>query len=430
MTVRKPRPVLLIAVLAAVLMQAAVWEVILVAYHLHPFWYGFFDVSDISIFNELAEFFVQGLGPYDQVPFEYPPLALPLILLPTWLPELGGYYWIFVGEMIALCTLAAAFTAAAAARLWPGLGRPLVASAMFAAAVLLAGPIVANRYDAAVTLVMAVFAYFLARRWWWPAAAALGIGFALKLTPAMFLPLVLLLAARWRSILLCAVSFVVTAVVPFLPHLVRAGRSVLTVFTYHVDRPLQIESLFASPYLLEHVFGASGLRVVWSHGSQAIVAPGTELLATLSPWLMGGCLLVLYVRLWWRRQHLRDHPTDVPLVLLGMVLVLVCTSKVLSPQFLLWTLPFIGLVAAAGSGWRRGVGLCLLGVLFVTQLGFPSRYWDLVRLESTPILFVVARNVLLLAVTLLAVVQVWRIGRRQPAPAEALAPPSGLAEAE
>lgn len=125
-----------------------------------------------------------------------------------------------------------------------------------------------------------------------------------------------------------------------------------------------------------------------------------------------------------------QNPADLPGVMVGMVLILVCTSKVLSPQFLLWALPFIGLVAASRRPWQRAVGLALLGVLFVTQLGFPSRYWALVQLERTPILVLVARNVLLLAVTVLAVVQPWRMGRKQLVSATPPAPSGVLAEAE
>ena len=64
-------------------------------------------------------------------------------------------------------------------------------------------------------------------------AAALGTGFALKLTPAMFLPLVFLLAARRRPIVYSAIAFVVAATAPFLPHLVRGGRGLLSILTYH-----------------------------------------------------------------------------------------------------------------------------------------------------------------------------------------------------
>ena len=66
----------------------------------------------------------------------------------------------------------------------------LIAAAAFAACVLATGAIIGNRYDAAVALVLAVFLLLLAYELWTPAALVLGGGFALKLTPAILLPLV------------------------------------------------------------------------------------------------------------------------------------------------------------------------------------------------------------------------------------------------
>ena len=394
-----------VAVLAALAMQVAVWGLLVYLFHARHFWYGFFDVSDISVYRALAARFALGLHPYQDVAFEYPPLAWPLVTLPSMLGALGSYDWVFVGEMVVMCAAAAGVATATAERLWPGRRASAVTAAVFAGAVLAAGPIVANRFDAAVALDMAIFAYFMARRWWWPAAATLGIGFALKLTPAVFLPLVLLLAARRRQVGLSIIAFVVAATAPFLPQLLRGGRGLLHIFTYHSQRPLQIESLLASVHLLVHALGHLPLTVTHSFGSQGLVGPGTHFLAKLSPWLLLACVAALYGLVWRRRRHLRENPADVPLVLLGMVLVLVCASKVLSPQFLVWTFPLVALVAAAGGWGRRAIGLGLLGVTLLTQIGFPARYWDLVKLERVPIFLLVARNLALLAVTIVALAQ-------------------------
>jgi hypothetical protein len=403
--------IVVIAVLAALLMQTAAWELLIYAFQIHHFGYGFMDISDIGGYHEFADRVTSGLHPYRDFAFEYPPLAEPLMALPRRLRALGSYEWVFAGGMMVLGALAAMFVAATVARLWPGLRRPLVAGVACAAGVLAIGPIVANRFDVAVALDMAIFAYCLARRWWWPAAAVLGLGFALKLTPAIFLPLVFLLAARMRPILVAAAAFLGAAMAPFLPHLLRGGRGLLYVFNYHSERPVQLESLLASPYLVGRLLGSTSVAITNSHGSQGIVGPGTVMLARLSPWLMVACLAALYALLWRRRRHLRDHPADVSLVLLAMVLILMCTSKVLSPQFLIWTIPFLALVSAGGGGWRLGIGLGLLAVLVLTHVGFPARYWDLVAFKRSPILLIVARNLGLLVVAILTVVQVYRCSR-------------------
>ena len=72
----------------------------------------------------------------------------------------------------------------------------------------------------------------------------------------------------------------------------------------------------------------------------------------------------------------------------------VALGKVLSPQFLIWLVPLVPLVArpCAGSA-RRSL---LAAALVLTQLWFPSRYWDL-ALEFDPLAvwLVLARDLVL-----------------------------------
>jgi hypothetical protein len=72
----------------------------------------------------------------------------------------------------------------------------------------------------------------------------------------------------------------------------------------------------------------------------------------------------------------------------------VAFGKVLSPQFLIWLIPLVPLVAG-----RIGiVASGLLGAALVTtQLWFPSRYWDVVALEGAAWL-VFVRDLLLVAI--------------------------------
>jgi hypothetical protein len=397
-----------LAVLVAVLLQDVVWGLLVHYFKTRHVWYGFFDVSDISVYESYANRFAAGAHAYSDVRFEYPPLAALLILLPKWLPRSVGYWSGFAGAMIVLCVAAAAITTAAVAWLSRSLARPIATAAAFALVTLASGPIVANRYDIAVALDLAAFAYCMARRWWWPAAAVLGIGFALKLTPAMFLPLVLIVAGRPRQMLASGLAFLLAASLPFVPHLLRSARAVSYVFTYHAERPLQIESLFATPYLLGHALGIQQVVIGNSHGSQSIVAPRAETLARLSTWVMSACLAAVYVLIWRRRRYLRASPSDLALAVLGLMVTFLCTNKVFSPQYLIWTFPFVAMLIAAPRASRRLFGMLLLVAVVLTHIGFPSRYWDLVALHATPIYLVVAQDMTLLASALFAVVLLWK----------------------
>jgi hypothetical protein len=399
---------MLVSVLVALALQALVWWFIVHYFRTRHTWYGFYDISDIGLYQDYARQFARGLHPYSDVRVEYPPLAIPLMSLAQWLGAWVDYSDAFAGEMIVLCVAAALVSTAAAVRLSQGFAGPIVAAFAFAFVTLLAGPIVANRFDVAVALDIALFAYCVSRRWWMRAAAVLGIGFALKLTPAMLLPLIFLLAPKPKQIVLAGLSFFVAATLPFLPYLVRSPRSLLYIFKYHTGRPLQIESLYATPYLLGHALAGWGAAVGNSHGSQSMIGAGTGTLASLSLWIMMACVAAFYLLLWRRRKQLRASLGDVPAAALALVLLFVCTSKVLSPQFLIWSLPLVALVIAAGTAGIRMAGCLLASAVLLTQMVFPARYWDLVAMHTAPVVMIAIRNLLLLSTGVLLAVALLR----------------------
>ena len=394
-------------VAAAIAFQAVAWLFLIWLLRRGGPWYFFFDVSDVSVYLEHAQKIAAGERVYKDFSFEYPPLALPLLTLPLRGDPATYSRW-FAAEMILLCSIAAGLTGGTAASLWRGLKRPLVAAAAFAGAVLAAGAITANRYDVAVALTLAACLLFLARRHTTAAGAALGVGVALKLTPGMLLPLVLIVAETRRRVLYALAGFVVFTVVPFLPFLGRID-GLTNIITYHARRPLQIESIPGTPYLIAGAMGAWGIGTGNSFGSQSLAGPGSELVARLSVWV--GLLLVagVYVLIWRRRALLRAAPEFIPLAALACILAFTVCNKVLSPQFLCWTLPLVALVVAGKGGWQRATGLLTLAAILLTQVEFPDLYWRMVDLESGPVAVVVARNIVLVAAAVFAALAVWKL---------------------
>ena len=354
-------------------------------------WYGFHDVSDTGLYHAYARELARGARPYLDLALEYPPLVVPLLRLPPFTPDAAAWTLRFNALMLLACGAAAILTAAAAVRLWPSGRRAHAAAATFAAAVLAAGAIVANRLDAAVTLSVAAALWLLAGRRWALAAAAVGVGFGLKLVPAALLPLVLLLAPRPGDRVRAAAAFAVTALVPFVPHLASPG--LWRFFRYHLDRPLQIESVLASPLLVARLAGLASGGVGSAYGSQFLAMPGASALAAASGPLAAAALAGVYGLLWTRRDRLRADPPLVAAAALAVFLAALATGKVLSPQFLLWLLPCVALVLPR---WPL-LGAAGLGLLALTQVEFPALYWRLVALEPLPVAVVVLRNALLLA---------------------------------
>ncbi|NLE23108.1 MAG: DUF2029 domain-containing protein [Actinobacteria bacterium] len=396
-----------LVVAAAVSFQAVAWALLIWLLRSGGPWYGFFDVSDIGVYLDYAQKVAAGLAVYRDFSFEYPPLALPLFTLP-YRGDPAAYPTWFAAEMILLCTAAAALTGATAAAVWRGLARPLAACGAYAAAVLAAGAITANRYDVAVALTLAAALFFLARRHTTAAGAALGVGVALKLTPGLLLPLALIVAGTRRRALYALAGFLVFAAVPLLPFLGRWD-GLTNVITYHAQRPLQIESVPGTPYLIAGSMGAWGIGTGSSFGSQSLAGPGSEVVARLSVWL--GLLLVagVYVLVWRRRELLRTVPEHIPAAALACVLAFTVANKVLSPQFLCWTFPLVALVLVGRGSLQRLTGILTLAAIAVTQVEFPGLYWRMVDLEPGPVYVVVVRNVVLVGAAVAAAVTVWKL---------------------
>jgi hypothetical protein len=318
--------------------------------------------------------------------------------------------------MFLACGAAALLTAWAAARLWPAGRRAQLAAVGFAAAVLAAGAIVANRLDAAVTLAVAATLWLLAGGRWALAAAAVGIAFGLKLVPGALLPLVLLVAPRPADRARALAAFAAVAAAPFLPYLAAPG--LWRFFRYHLDRPLQIESVLATPLLLARLAGLGEATTGSAYGSQFLAAPGAAALARASGPLVAAALAATYAVLWRARSRLRADPALQPLAAFCVLLASLSFAKVLSPQYLLWLLPCVALALPRSAP----LGAAGLGVLVLTHLEFPKLYWRLVALDRLPVAIVVARNGLLLATLVLAL--------RHVAAAAAPAAPSASAPRE
>jgi hypothetical protein len=410
--VARPASETFLIVAAAVAFQTVVWAFLIWLLRRDGPWYYFFDVSDISVYHEIAQKVAAGLRVYEDFDFEYPPLALPLFTLPARI-GIEPYANAFAAQMVVLCAVGAALTGATAAAVWRGLARPLAACGAYATAVLVAGAITANRYDVAVALTLAACLFFLARRHTVAAGAALGVGVALKLTPGLLLPLALIVAGTRRRALYVLAGFLVFAVAPFLPFLGRLD-GLTYVFSYHAQRPLQIESVPGTLYLIAGASGAWGIGTGTSFGSQSLAGPGSELVARLSVWV--GLVLVagVYVLVWRRRELLRAAPGYIPAAALAIVLAFTVANKVLSPQFLCWTFPLVALVVVGKGSLQRLTGILTLVAIALTQVEFPYLYWQLVDLEPGPVAVVVARNAVLVAAAVAATVTVWKLPEHAP----------------
>lgn len=247
------------------------------------------------------------------------------------------------------------------------------------------------------------------------AAASAAVATGLKLWPALVL---MAIAARRRErwTVLGVAAAVGTALVAATVVLAGWGRLV-SPLTWQADRGLQIEAVLATPAMAAWAVDPTGHTVSYSaFNAFEISGPGVPvLLATTTA--LGALLVAGLVLLWalaWRRGDSLT-PDAIVWLCLASVSGFLVSSKVLSPQYLLWLLPLAaaGLAVADSSRGvrrlRRWSGVLLVTAL-ATQLVFPVLYAGLTTHgagSTWVVLLLAARNALLVWLLVDACREAW-----------------------
>ena len=332
--------------------------------------------GDLDVFYGYAIKVVHGAVPYRDFALEYPPGALAAIVTPALgSPDESTFAVRFSLAMLCLFVVAILL-----------LARRPRAAFVVALAPLLLGPLVLKRFDifpAVLTLV--ALQLTLSRRYTW-AGAALGIGTAVKLYPVLLLPLVAIAAGR-RAGARAVAGFAVACAAVVLPFFVLAPHGLVASVHSQVGRHLQIETPLASVALLAHSLGLISIGVVSEAHTYGLGGASGFVLAVLTTLLFVGSLALI----WRRAPKLVRSRDGLVLTWAATLCVAVVVGRVLSPQYLIWLLPFVPLVGL-------GVTLLLVAALVLTNVWYPVPYLDVVlHMNRGDIVLLVVRNATLIA---------------------------------
>jgi hypothetical protein len=352
-------------------------------------------VSDIPLYNFYADLFLDGVLPYREIGFEYPPLAAPLIALPGLVSLDPETYRYAFAVLVFVLAAGAMFATGRLAAL--GGGREWVALLVVALAPVATGAMIRTHFDLApvVCLVVGLVAIGTGRSK--TGFALFGIGGAIKLFPLVAVPIAVawLLGQGRRGE--AATGLVVAAVVVALTVGAGIGLSAdgaANAVEYHVDRPVQIESLPAT--VLNAVEEAGGRAPVpnHSHRSDGLTHPAADAITAGFLVLLAIAVMTLTVA----AARLEDV-RGLGLVALTGAAAVATFGKVLSPQFMLWLVP---LAAVAWAWGMYALGVVTTAAIAVTLVWFPDRYFDLVDRDDELLAAVAGRNALLLLMLALA----------------------------
>ncbi len=364
-------------------------------------WHGDAEISDVPVYQRYGDAIERGSVPYRDFRPEYPPAALAAFAVPS-LVSSGrlGYARAFAVEMALLGAVCVVLVFLALRAVDASFARLVAGTALSASAPLLLGPLVLTRFDLfPAALVAAALASFVGRRERL-GAGILGVAIAVKLYPAVLVPVAVAWVWKRRGQKEAAVAVAIclgVAAAVFLPFVAIAPDGVAWSLWRQLGRPLQIESLGAAVLLALHQLG---MPLGWSssNGSQNLTGTVASVASAVTSVAQAGALIWI-----WSRFARRPAVTADAFVAAAAasILAFVALGKVLSPQFLVWLLVVVALVGGRAA-WP---GLALLVLACgLTRAWFPHRYWSLVfTFDPLVSWLVLARDAALLAllVTLL-----------------------------
>ena len=349
--------------------------------------------SDIGVPEAMAARLMAGEVPYRDFLVEYPPLALPFFWLARWLGGGGdGFARVFAGEVLLFHTATLWLVTRQVGRdpATPGLVARL---SWFVVYSLLLWPVLLTRYDPIPTFfAYAAVAGYTGRRPLLGGVCA-GLGVLIKLFPGFaLLPHVMrdwrgIGSAGWRA----RVGLGLTVGLGMVAWFLVGGSGAWASIRYHADRRIEVEAVFASMIFLADALLGQTPIILYNFGAYHLVGDLPDLCALLSLPLLG-CALVIVASSVTRESG----DADLARASCGCLLAFVVTNKVLSPQYLIWLIPFV--VTLQGR-WAGQVRILFAVCCGLTTLDFPYFFFELTAAQPVPILIVGARNLVLVVIT-------------------------------
>lgn len=332
--------------------------------------------DDVINFYNQAEMMKDGLLPYKDFVFEFPPFALGFFLIPSMFTSDLDMYAKLFGVMVTVFSLVCLYYMLRISDRMK-VNKVLVA-AVYVILMLMYYKEMVKKFDVIPMMltVMSVYYHLTGNR-------TLSYGLAMagaltKIYPVFLLVLYLILDysdrrdSRRPRVVKGVVASVVVLLVAIVP-LVAAGDSVGEIFsflTFHTDRGFQVESVMGVIIQALGLLGVTTFTLENIYGTYDVISPLSDALLPYWNALVAVVVVVtLLVILRRARVHGREGTSGRDLVIYVMMLFMafILTNKVFSTQYMLWLFPFMALLAAS-SGGVRARNLAMAAYMIVMEL--------------------------------------------------------------
>ncbi|MFD6921408.1 glycosyltransferase 87 family protein [Streptomyces sp. NPDC059944] len=348
--------------------------------HLYFRWYGVLS---------------QGAFPANDRLWQYPPGAGPVLLAPALLPWLT-----YVTAFVALTLVADLVITVALTRAGRRAGRSLRGALLWVLGLPLLLHIPLARYDVQVTAFAVLSLLALSR-----SARAGGVFAALGALVKVWPALALIGTPRGRTTREAWTS-AVAAAAALLAVLVAAFSNSFDFLRQQGGRGVQIESLGGTVLGFARHAGWPG-TARYQYGAMEFVGPYVSSVAAGSLALTVAAFGILLL---WRvraRHWTAATPFDAAL---AAVLLFTVTSRVISPQYMVWLLGLAAVCLTSRHTTQRPVAALIVAATAVSTVVYPAMYGEVIHSTWTGCLLMLVRNGLLAAAAGLSLVRLWRSG--------------------
>jgi uncharacterized membrane protein len=383
------------------------WVIVVAAFcllHLLFFTRVFYSGGpDVAVYYQYASKMDNGQVAYRDFPVEYPPGALVVFYLPYLASHnLAGYGTAFTFEMLLFDIIGLLFVL--------GLGKkagisPWISLIGYTLAMVAIRSIMVQRFDMVPAVITLGAVYAFSRGNYKIAWAILALGTMTKLYPALLAPLFLIYQWRrggLRSAIPSVITFAAVTLIIAVPFLALSPQGLISSFTVQSGRPLQLESTYSSLLLLGNSLGILIAQPFQGPISFNIASSLAGPLARCSFIFMGLGLLGVYGFYYRNCRNLAQSPAEVfpeasALADLlnysfAAIVVFMVTSKVFSPQYMVWLYPLFPLVSGR---FRVAIWIVFLGASCLTWYIYPLHYYDLIDTQQVAVDALILRNILM-----------------------------------
>lgn len=348
--------------------------------------------------------------PYSEVPFEYPPLVLPFVLVPSLLSRTFGTFAIFFGLLMAgllLLSVALAIRTNPRSSSVERAGQWWLAGALFLAQ----GALVVQRLDATATVLLSVALWAAVYRKPFLLGLAVGLAAAAKILPVLvLLPMMAADRDTFRSrgaITRVAVGFVLGLALGLVPMALLSPTAFGGLVKYHGARGLHVESTYGVLFSFAALLRGHSPVATLSFGSYNLGGEAASIVSKVATPLL--LLVSLAFSVWIMRRSRPETEAArrdaIAYAGLGALLCIWLFSKVFSPQYMTWAIPFAVAVA------NRSVGACLLLAMAISQAYLRGFYDAVIAMLPLGVAAIGVR-LCILVVLAVAVIRSWPIDVR------------------